>query len=162
MPSAAMSSRKNISNKGKNEPPPAKVHFHFHKGGLALNNRSSLKLFIERLFKREKNQLAEIHFIFCSDDYLLNINRQYLNHDFYTDIVTFDLSESNHPINAEIYISVDRVRENAAVFKTSLKRELHRVVFHGVLHLCGYKDKTRAEQQTMRTMEDKYLSLYFS
>jgi probable rRNA maturation factor len=161
MPSATMPSRRNTTNKEKMEAPPAKVHFHFQKEGLALNERSSLKSFIERLFKREKNQLAEIHFIFCTDDYLLNINRQYLNHDFYTDIVTFGLSEPGYPINAEIYISVDRVRENAADFKTSLKRELHRVIFHGVLHLCGYKDKTKAEERVMRKMEDKYLSMYF-
>jgi probable rRNA maturation factor len=138
-----------------------KVHFHFNKGGLTLRERSSLKLFIEKLFKREKKQLDELHYIFCSDNYLLDINRQYLKHDFYTDIITFDLSEPGHPINAEIYISVDRVRENAGKFINSLRKELHRVMFHGALHLCGYRDKTRAEELTMRKMEDKYLDLYF-
>jgi probable rRNA maturation factor len=138
-----------------------KVQFHFHERGLALSDRSSLKAFIEMLFKKEKKRLAEIHYIFCSDDYLLKINQQYLKHDFYTDIITFDLSEPGQPINAEIYISVDRVRDNASRFNSTLRRELHRVIFHGALHLCGYKDKSKSEELLMRKMEEKYLDLYF-
>lgn len=127
----------------------------------SLPERSSLKSFVKELFKREKKQLNELNYVFCSDDYLLNINRLHLKHDFYTDIITFDLSERNQPINAEIYISVDRVRDNAKNFNTSIKKEMHRVIFHGVLHLCGYKDKTKKDQEMMRKMEDKYLTLYF-
>lgn len=138
------------------------IHFHFIERGISLSDRHSLKAFIELLFKKEKKKLEHCNYVFCSDDYLLEINKQYLKHDFYTDIVTFDLSEPGHPINAEIYISVDRVRDNARQFETSLKRELHRVIFHGALHLCGYKDKSKQEGLNMRKMEDKYLDLYFS
>lgn len=128
---------------------------------VTLRERARLKEFLPSLFKREKKQLMEIRYIFCSDDYLLDINKQYLKHDYYTDIITFDLSEPGQPINAEIYISVDRVRDNARNFHTSLKRELHRVIFHGALHLCGYKDKSQEEERIMRQKEDKYLEIYF-
>jgi probable rRNA maturation factor len=161
MPLSSMPSTIKTSSKEKARAADPKVYFHFNEIGIGLTERSSLKVFIELLFKREKKRLYEIHYVFCSDDYLLSINQQYLNHDFYTDIITFDLSEPGYPINAEIYISVDRVRENAVEFKSSLKRELHRVIFHGALHLCGYRDKTKMEGLTMRKMEDKYLKLYF-
>jgi len=140
----------------------SKVHFHFLEGGLALSDRSRLKHFIASLFKKEKKRLAEIRYIFCSDDYLLSINQQYLQHDYYTDIITFGLSKPGEPINAEIYISVDRIRDNAVQFGNSLRTELHRVIFHGALHLCGYGDKKKKEALIMRQMEDKYLGLYFS
>jgi probable rRNA maturation factor len=125
-----------------------------------LRDRTRLKQFLASLFKKEGKHLAELQYIFCSDDYLLEINRQYLNHDFYTDIITFDLSEKGHSINAEIYVSVDRVRENAREFGSSLKQELLRVLFHGALHLCGYKDKTSIQVKEMRKMEEKYLDLW--
>ena len=137
------------------------VQFHFLEGGSSLSDRTRLKSFVVSLFKKEGKKLEDIRYIFCSDDYLLEINRHYLKHDYYTDIITFGLSDPGQPINAEIYISVDRVKENARTFKTSIKRELHRVIFHGALHLCGYKDKKSEEQQTMRKMEDKYLGQYF-
>lgn len=137
------------------------IHFHFLKGSNSLSQRGHLKSFISTLFKKEGKRLGEISYIFCSDDYLLEINRQYLKHDYYTDIITFGLSEPGQPINAEIYISVDRVKENAGEFKTSFKRELHRVIFHGVLHLCGYKDKKKEDVALMRKMEEKYLNQYF-
>lgn len=126
-----------------------------------LRDRSRLKKFLISLFKKEGKGLNELQYIFCSDRYLLEINRQYLNHDYYTDIITFDLSERNQPINAEIYISVDRIRENAGDYNSTLKKELHRVIFHGALHLCGYKDKHPQDQKLMRHMEDKYLELWF-
>ena len=140
----------------------SKVHFHFLEGSNSLSQRTTLKSFVAALFKKEARKLKEIHYIFCSDAYLLEINRQYLKHNYYTDIITFDLSEPNQPINAEIYISVDRVKDNARQFSTSFKRELHRVIFHGALHLCGYKDKKAEDQEIMRRMEDKYLTLYFN
>lgn len=139
----------------------SKIHFHFLQGGFHLQERGFLKSFIETLFKKEKKKLSTLRYIFCSDEYLLDINRQYLQHDFYTDIITFGLSDPDEPITAEIYISVDRVRENAGQFSTSFKREMHRVIFHGALHLCGYRDKKKGEVFLMRKMEDKYLSLYF-
>jgi probable rRNA maturation factor len=127
---------------------------------VTLRDRTRLKRFLVTLFKKEKKQLGELQYIFCSDDYLLQINRQYLNHNYFTDIITFDLSERDQSINAEIYISVDRVRENAREFGCSLRQELHRVMFHGALHLCGYKDKTIAEKKLMRKMEEQYLGRF--
>ena len=140
---------------------PSKIHFHFLKRSHSLTHRTPLKTFIATLFKKEGKKLGDIHYIFCSDDYLLEINRQHLKHDYYTDIITFGLSDPGYPINAEIYISVDRVRDNARQFNDTFKKELHRVIFHGALHLCGYKDKKPRDQELMRKMEDKYLRLYF-
>ena len=127
----------------------------------SLKDRTRLRKFIGKMVKKEGDQLAELQYIFCSDTYLLAINQEYLQHDFFTDIITFDLSEKGQPINAEIYISVDRVRDNAVNYNSSFKKELHRVMFHGILHLCGYKDKKPKDVQLMRQMEDKWLKSYF-
>jgi probable rRNA maturation factor len=127
---------------------------------VSLKERTRLKKFLLNLFKKEKEKFAELQYIFCSDEYLLAINKQYLSHDYYTDIITFTLSTKDQPINAEIYISVDRVRENAHEFGSSFKKELHRVIFHGALHLCGYQDKSPGQSRKMREMEEKYLVLY--
>ena len=135
------------------------IQFNFLES-ISLRDRRKLKLFLTRLFLKEGRSLAELQYIFCSDQYLLAINRQYLGHDYYTDIITFDLSEKRQPINAEIYISVDRLRENAQKYDSPLRKELSRVMFHGALHLCGYKDKTVKEKDIMRKMEEKYLRLY--
>ena len=137
------------------------IQFHLLKA-ISLRDRTRLKTFLRLLFQKEKVKLVDLQYIFCSDDRLLEINKQFLNHDYYTDIITFNLSagKANQPINAEIYISVDRVRENARDFNSSIQKELHRVIFHGALHLCGYKDKTPKHQAEMRKMEDKYLRLY--
>ena len=137
------------------------VRFHFPHKGSRLSDRSRLKVFIADLFKKERKRLAELDYVFCSDAYLLDVNRQFLGHDYYTDIITFDLSEPGKAINAEVYISVDRVRENAGTFSTTIQRELHRVIFHGALHLCGFSDKKAQERAKMRKKEDKYLDLYF-
>lgn len=138
----------------------SKVQFHFLSPVPNLKNRTALKAFISSTLKRKNRKLGSINFIFCSDDYLLQINKQFLNHHFFTDIITFDLSEGEK-LEAEIYISIDRVRENASLFNTSLVNELHRVVFHGILHLCGLKDKTSKESEVMRKAEQKLLNLYF-
>ena len=137
----------------------ARVCFFFEQKNFSLDNRFLLKAFIESIFKEEKKKLSSINYIFCSDKRLLEINRQFLNHNYYTDIITFDLSDSDFT-QAEIYISIDRVRDNAKSVKTSFKSELHRVVFHGALHLCGLKDKTRPEKTKMREREDYYLDHY--
>ena len=123
-------------------------------------NKTGLKQFIVRLFKNEKKVINELTYVFCTDEYLLDINRNFLQHDYYTDIITFDLSENPHEIIGEIYISLDRVKENAAEHETSLKEETLRVLFHGALHLCGYKDKTKAQIIEMRHKEEQYLRLY--
>jgi probable rRNA maturation factor len=137
----------------------AKIQFHILQP-VSLTERTRLKQFIIKLFRQEKKPLAELSYIFCSDQYLLDINRQFLQHDFYTDIITFPLSDPGQPISGEIYISVDRVRDNAREFGSSIRQELLRVIFHGALHLCGYKDKSPRDEKLMRAMEDKYLTLY--
>lgn len=127
-----------------------------------LSKRRELKAFIARMFEMEKVKAGQLNFIFCSDDYLLDINKTYLQHDYFTDIITFNLSaEGSHSIDGEIYISIDTVKDNALRFKNSVARELHRVIFHGVLHLIGYDDKTSSHQKTMTSKEDFYLQLYF-
>jgi probable rRNA maturation factor len=141
---------------------PSKVNLHFLQKGFSLKNRSALKKALEALFKREKTPLASLSFVFCSDAYLLSVNRQFLHHDFYTDIISFDLSDPGQPITAEVYISIDRVRDNAVTFDSSFTKELHRVIFHGALHLCGFGDKSTKNAEIMRKMEDKCLKLYFS
>jgi probable rRNA maturation factor len=137
----------------------ARIEFHILQK-VSLQERTRLKQFIIDLFKKEKKKVTELQYVFCSDQHLLKINQQFLQHDFYTDIITFPLSDPGQPISGEIYISVDRVRENATEFGNSLKKELHRVIFHGALHLCGYKDKSPRDEKLMRKMEDKYLALY--
>lgn len=135
----------------------SKVCFFFEHKKFSLQNRAVLKAFIESLFKKEKKKLSSINYIFCTDKRLLEINRQFLQHDYFTDIITFDLSETDSTI-AEIYISVDRVKDNAKTLGNSFKAELHRVIFHGALHLCGYGDKTTKEKEVMRKKEDFYLT----
>jgi probable rRNA maturation factor len=125
-----------------------------------LKDRRKLKSFIERLVVKEKKRLAQLGFVFCSDDYLLKINQDFLQHDYFTDIITFDLSTSASEIEGEIYISIDRVRDNARMLEVDIVDELHRVIFHGVLHLCGYKDKLKTDKALMRKKEDYYLKRY--
>jgi probable rRNA maturation factor len=115
-----------------------------------------LQNIINFLIKNEHKQPGDVSVIFCSDDYLLKINEQYLNHNYYTDIVTFDYVE-NSVISGDLFISVHRVEENASQLGITFEEELYRVVFHGLLHLCGYKDKTIAEKELMREKEDFYL-----
>ena len=137
------------------------ICFHSTVGQIQLHNRNILKDFIAFIFRTEGTLLHELHYVFCSDAYLLQINQQYLNHDTYTDIITFNLSEPFKPVLSDIYISVDRVRENAMLLQTTFKLELHRVIFHGALHLCGLKDKSKKEKELMRLKEDYYLDRYF-
>ncbi len=101
-------------------------------------------------------------FIFCTDEYLLEINRSYLKHDYYTDIITFDLSENISSCIGELYISIDRVKDNANTHAADTNTELHRVIFHGILHLCGYGDKSEQEIVIMRRKENYYLRQYFA
>jgi probable rRNA maturation factor len=129
---------------------------------VSFTQRTLAKDVIRDLFKKEKTRLEQLQYIFCSDEYLLEINKQHLNHTYYTDIITFDLSNTPDAVTGEIYISIDRVKENAQTYKVSFKQELLRVIFHGALHLCGYKDKTKNDQAMMRKAEDKYLQYYLS
>lgn len=141
-------------------PSQSKVCFFFDTVKVTLANRTLLKQFIEQLFHKEGKKLSSLNYVFCSDKKLLQVNRDYLKHDYYTDIITFDLSSAPGSIIGEIYISVDRVRDNAKQLGISFRSELHRVIFHGALHLCGYSDKSRNEKTIMRNKEDLYLSKY--
>ncbi|MEN9952596.1 MAG: rRNA maturation RNase YbeY [Bacteroidota bacterium] len=138
------------------------VQFFFLQPVSVLKQRIMLKSFLQKTAIKEGRPIDSLNIIFCSDEYLLSINKQFLNHDYYTDIITFDLSESKRgPVTAELYISYDRVKDNARQMETTTTKELHRVVFHGLLHLLGYKDKTTKDQMEMRKMEDKLLAKYF-
>ena len=137
------------------------IQFFFLQDKHILKNRTALKTFLPTVFRKHKKQLSNLTYIFCSEDYLLAINKAHLQHDFYTDIITFDLSETPRQITGEIYISTDRVRDNAATLGVSIKKELHRVIFHGALHLCGYKDKSARHLKEMRAEEDWCLITYF-
>jgi probable rRNA maturation factor len=138
-----------------------RIEFHYLSKAFTLRDRNHLKGFLLKLFKKEGFKVCTINYIFCTDEYLLEINKTYLNHDTYTDIVTFPLSGKGEPISSDIYISVERVKENAKTFQSSFTRELHRVIFHGALHLCGYKDKNKEQSQQMRAIEEHYLKRYF-
>ena len=118
-----------------------------------------LKIWVEKIAASEKRKLKNLSYNFCSDEELFQKNKQFLNHSTYTDIITFDYSEE-HLLSGEIYISADRVKENAEKFKISFTDELIRVMAHGVLHLCGYKDKSPIQQQQMRAAENRAIKLF--
>jgi probable rRNA maturation factor len=139
---------------------PPRIQFFYLNVSLRIKNKKALIAFIESIFKKEETPASEVNYIFCTDAYLLSLNSQYLKHDLFTDIITFDLSEKGGKACGEIYISVDRVKANAKKFMMPLSQELHRVIFHGVLHLCGYKDKTIRQSALMRKKEDFYLNRY--
>ena len=138
-----------------------RVYFYYPEKKYRIEDRRGLKQAISELFWKERREVGRINYIFCSDEYLLLINRQYLNHDYYTDIITFDLSSDPANVVSDIYVSVDRVSENAKTLGIPRSRELVRVIFHGALHLCGYKDKSRNDISVMRRKENYYLKQYF-
>jgi probable rRNA maturation factor len=137
------------------------VSFSYECGFARPKKKKALRQFLISLAQREGYELVNLSYVFCSDNYLLKINQGFLKHDDFTDIITFDLGGHKTQIEGEIYISVDRVRENAKLHGQLLEREVHRLVFHGLLHLCGYKDKLNADQRVMRKKEDFYLARYF-
>lgn len=123
-----------------------------------LKEKAKVREWINATIKTEGfKRVSDLNFIFCSDEYLLDINKQYLDHDTYTDIVTFDSSEDQHVIAGDIFISIDRIRENASKFNVSERDELHRVIIHGIMHLCGYLDKKREDKERMTSKENEYL-----
>jgi probable rRNA maturation factor len=134
------------------------IHFFSEGIEFKLPHPRKTSNWIKEVIKKEKKTLVAINYIFCSDSYLLEINQGYLRHNSLTDIITFDNSQKNK-LEAEIYISIDRVKENAKIFNSILDEELHRVIIHGVLHLVGYKDKTTVEKARMRKKEEACLSL---
>jgi probable rRNA maturation factor len=123
-----------------------------------LEKKTNVKNWLKKVAQKEGKTVGNISYLFCTDEYLLQVNRQFLNHDFYTDIITFDYSEKKK-IEGEIFVSIDRVKENAVKFKQPFQKELMRTIVHGVLHLCGYKDKNRADEKTMRMKEEEALQM---
>jgi rRNA maturation RNase YbeY len=126
----------------------------------SLRFRTKLKAFISKQCQKEGVRIEALQYVFCSDAYLLDINKRFLNHDFYTDIISFDLSEQKGSLVGDVYISIERVKENAKTEGNLYMHELLRVIFHGALHFCGYKDKKPADVKVMRSMEDKWLKAY--
>lgn len=137
----------------------AGVDFYNQDISFKLPKPRKTKQWIREIIAREKKRLAHLNYIFCSDEYLLTINQQYLKHKTLTDIITFDNSEGKDAVEGDIFISVERVRANAEELETEFDEELHRVLIHGVLHLLGYSDKSDREKSVMRKKEDAYLSL---
>lgn len=123
-----------------------------------LRDRTLLRNWLERMARGQKQRIASLDYIFCSDEYLYAMNVRFLAHRTYTDIITFDHRPNPGPIEGECYISIDRVRENALSLDVSMRDELHRVMVHGLLHLCGYGDKSPREEQRMRKLEDTSLA----
>ncbi|HEX6334518.1 MAG TPA: rRNA maturation RNase YbeY, partial [Flavisolibacter sp.] len=139
-----------------------RIRFHYQTKVFSLRKRTQLKQFIAGLIKKEGHQLDELACIFCTDDYLHRINMDHLGHDTLTDIVTFQFNQPGQAIQGEVYVSVERVRENATIFGVPYIQELHRVIFHGALHLCGYRDKKPKDKAVMTDREDFYLGRYCS
>ncbi len=135
----------------------SKVYFYSDSVDLRLSQRNKLKKAIEALFEKEGKNLDKMNYVFCNDEKLRSINRRYLKHDYYTDIITFDYSEDKSAIRGESYISLDRIRANSLELQTPYHSELLRVIFHGALHLCGYRDKKPGETREIRKKEDFYL-----
>lgn len=123
-----------------------------------LENQENISIWITNTIKEEGFKLEEISYVFCDDNYLLELNINYLNHDTLTDIISFDYSVGKI-ISGDIFISTERVKENAAKFEVNFNNELHRVIIHGILHYCGYKDKTEEDKKIMRNKENYYLNL---
>ena len=134
------------------------IHFFNQDIDFEISNSEIISNWIISTFQSEnKNQEIELSIIFNSDEALLEVNQQFLNHDYYTDIITFTLEDTDDLLEAELYISIDRVKDNAMQLKKDFEDELHRVIIHGVLHLCAYGDKTEDEAKIMRKKEDEYL-----
>lgn len=134
------------------------IFFFSENTSYRIRSKKKIRTWIVSVILQEKKSLSSLNIILCDDDFLLEMNKKHLSHDYYTDIITFHYSDD--PIEGEIYISIERVKENARSFQKKLAEELHRVIIHGVLHLCGYKDGRRDEKFQMRQMEDKYLQEY--
>lgn len=135
-----------------------KIEFFEADVSFELHQSEYIRQWLSNLAEEENCGIEKLQYIFCTDEYLLNINKQFLDHDYYTDIITFPFSKSTSAILSDIYISIERVEENAKSFSVSTTHELHRVIAHGLLHLCGYSDFDDKEKSIMREREDYYLN----
>ena len=138
------------------------ISFQTEDTAFKLKNKIRLKQWINAVIEKKKRKAGDIAFIFCSDAYLLTINQQYLNHNTYTDIITFDYSKENTrlPVSGDIFISIERVKENALKYSGTFDNELNRILIHGILHLLGHADKTKADKAEMTKQEENCLKLF--
>ena len=134
------------------------LSFHSEQINFSISDEHAVASWLNDVCVAEGKSLEVVSYIFCADEYLLEMNRQYLNHDYYTDVITFDYCEAD-AVSGDVFISIDRVEENAQTIGVSKQDELHRVMVHGLLHLIGYGDKSEAEKEQMTQKEDYYLSL---
>lgn len=139
-------------------PSESLIEFHSENISFELDKKPAIISWLSYAIENEQMELGEITYVFCSDDYLHKINLEHLDHDTLTDIITFDFNEENI-VNGDLFISIDRIKDNAKQFDVSFDDELHRVMVHGVMHLCGFKDKTSEDQKVMSSKEDFYLNL---
>jgi rRNA maturation RNase YbeY len=137
------------------------IYFYTEDVKYVLKQKKTIRKWIENVIEGSRKELVLINYIFTSDNNLLNINKDFLNHNTYTDIITFDLSSKANQIEADVFISIDRVKDNAKNLHVSVTDELHRVMIHGVLHLLGYNDKSESQKKQMRKLENHYLTLRF-
>ena len=135
------------------------IHFFSEDTPYQFSDKTLTSAWVAQIINQERRVLGDLNFIFCSDPHLHQLNLNYLNHDAFTDIITFDNSEAVEQISGDIFISIDRVKENAALVTSDFEQELYRVIIHGVLHLIGYNDKSAEEKTLMREKEDACLSL---
>ena len=151
----------NIFNIGDNDPAIEEgIFFDYELDGFTLDETEKHEAWIKKIIEREGKTLYQLSYIFADDDYVLAINYEHLQHDTYTDIITFPYADDPNIIHGDIFISIDRVRENATTYQTTFENELRRVIIHGVLHLCGYFDKTPDQAKNMRHKEDEALVLF--
>lgn len=133
-----------------------KISFQSLINGFTVRNKRNISQWLSYVVDNEGLTLGEVAIVCCSDDYLLEVNRNYLNHDYFTDIITFDYTD-NQVVSGDLMISIDRIRDHAKKYEVSVEDELHRVMVHGVLHLCGYKDKRKSDKELMTSKENHYL-----
>lgn len=134
------------------------IEFHYETD-FELEESAKYAAWLRKIIESECKLLGEINYIFCDDEYLLNVNQEFLNHDYYTDVISFDYSVGNQ-INGDVFVSVDRVKENAVSYNSSFTQELQRVMAHGILHYCGYQDKAPGDAAVMRAKEDEKINLF--
>lgn len=136
------------------------INFHSESIDFKVQNPIKTKRWLKSVIETEGFELGEINYVFCDDEYLHKINVEYLDHDTLTDIITFDNSEDEEIIEGDIFVSIERITDNANDFKTNFEHEFRRVIVHGILHLCGYYDKTDEDEKQMRAKEDHYINLW--
>ncbi|HSZ72792.1 MAG TPA: rRNA maturation RNase YbeY [Cytophagaceae bacterium] len=137
------------------------ILFFFEGTSFSFTKRTLLREWLQKIAKKEKKRIAALNYIFCTDKFLLSVNQKHLNHNTYTDIITFGYSPiTDKEITGDIFISIERVKENALTYETTFQNELKRVMAHGLLHLCGYKDKSASDKITMKKKEDKAVALF--